>query len=196
MLWICAMDGHSLDCHQNVPLETYSTCHMPSSNKSPEARLDISARGVWLKNQRAFFDVRVFYPNARRFKSKSLKQTYVDNEKDKKRAYNERVLQVENGTFTPLVFSVFGGMGEECKVFYKRLWSQKNAVKTLLLCPLGYELVPLLLCWGQPWCVCAGRDTDIIEVTSLKQIWSWISKRQPLDLFENFLVGWVRIGYM
>ena len=94
-----------------------------SSNKSPEARLDISARGVWLKNQRAFFDVRVFYPNARRFKSKSLKQTYVDNEKDKKRAYNERVLQVENGTFTPLVFSVFGGMGEECKVFYKRLAS-------------------------------------------------------------------------
>ena len=33
------------------------------------------------------------------------------------------MLQVENGTFTPLVFSVFGGMGEECKVFYKRLAS-------------------------------------------------------------------------
>ena len=30
---------------------------------------------------------------------------------------------MENGTFTPLVFSVFGGMGEECKVFFKRLSS-------------------------------------------------------------------------
>ena len=37
--------------------------------------------------------------------------------------YNERILQVEGGTFTPLVFSVFGGMGEECKLFYKRLSS-------------------------------------------------------------------------
>ena len=39
----------------------------------------------------------------------------------KKRGYNERVLQFENGTFTPLVFSVHGGMGPECKVFYKRM---------------------------------------------------------------------------
>ena len=94
-----------------------------SANTSSEARLDISARGVWVKNQRAFFYVRVFYPNARRYKSQPLKRTYVANEKEKKRSYNERVLQVENGTFTPLVFSVFGGMGEECKVFFKRLSS-------------------------------------------------------------------------
>ena len=30
---------------------------------------------------------------------------------------------MEGGTFTPLVFSVFGGMGEECKLFFKRLSS-------------------------------------------------------------------------
>ena len=48
---------------------------------------------------------------------------YVSNENEKKRAYNERVLQVENGTFTPLVFNVFGGMGRECITFYKRLSS-------------------------------------------------------------------------
>lgn len=94
-----------------------------SANTSPEARLDVSARGVWVRNQRAFFDIRVFYPNARRFQGQSLKQTYISNEKEKKRAYNERVLQVEGGTFTPLVFSVFGGMGEECKLFFKRLSS-------------------------------------------------------------------------
>ena len=76
---------------------------------------------MWSKNQKAFFDVRVFDPNARRFQTQALSQTYLTNEREKKRCYNERVLQVENGTFTPLVFSVHGGMSPECKVFYKRL---------------------------------------------------------------------------
>ena len=43
------------------------------------------------------------------------------NEKEKKRQYNERVLEVEHGSFTPLVFSSNGGMGRECSTFYKRL---------------------------------------------------------------------------
>ena len=92
-----------------------------TANTANEARLDISARNVWSRNQRAFFDVRVFNPNARRFQNQTLSQTYLANEREKKRCYNERVLQVENGTFTPLVFSVHGGMSPECKIFYKRL---------------------------------------------------------------------------
>jgi len=94
-----------------------------SANTSREARLDISARNVWSRNQRAFFDVRVFNPNARRFQNQSLPQAYLANEREKKNHYNERVLEVENGTFTPLVFSVHGGMGQECRMFYKRLSS-------------------------------------------------------------------------
>jgi hypothetical protein len=94
-----------------------------TANTSPEARLDISARGVWARNQRAFFDVRVFNPNAQRFQNQTLKGAYIANEKEKKRSYSQRILEVENGTFTPLVFSVHGGMGEECKMFYKRLSS-------------------------------------------------------------------------
>ena len=99
------------------------TLSFRTSNISAEARLDISARSVWSRNQRAFFDVRVFDPSARRFQGQTLSQAYVTNEKEKKRGYNERVLQVENGTFTALLFSVHGGMGRECKVFYKRLSS-------------------------------------------------------------------------
>ena len=92
-----------------------------SANRSNEARLDISARGVWCRNQRAFFDVRVFNPNAPRYVHQSLPKTYVTHEREKKRKYNERVLEVENGSFTPLVFTVFGGMGQECQMFFKRL---------------------------------------------------------------------------
>jgi hypothetical protein len=107
------------------PLEelTGETMHYRSANVSDEARLDISARSVWSRNQRAFFDVRVFDPNARSYRAQTLSQAYISKEKEKKRKYNERVLQIENGTFTPLVFSIHDGMGPECQTFYKRLSS-------------------------------------------------------------------------
>ena len=35
-----------------------------SANRDPNARLDIRARGFWNTGQDAFFDVRVFHPNA------------------------------------------------------------------------------------------------------------------------------------
>jgi len=86
-----------------------------------EARLDVRARGFWQRGQQAFFDVRVFDPNANRYLNTNLQQCHVTNEKEKKRCYNERVLQVEHGTFTPLVFSIYGSMGRECTKFYSRL---------------------------------------------------------------------------
>ena len=42
-------------------------------------------------------------------------------ETDKKREYNQRVLEVEHGTFTPLVIGTNGGMGIECQMFIKNL---------------------------------------------------------------------------
>ena len=50
-----------------------------------------------------------------------ITKMYETNEKEKKRAYNERILNVEQGSFTPLVFNAMGGMGRECHAFYKRL---------------------------------------------------------------------------
>ena len=72
-----------------------------TANKSSEARLDISARGVWTTGQRAFFDVRVFNPFARRYSGLTLSQAYRTNENEKKRLYNDRVMSVEHETFTP-----------------------------------------------------------------------------------------------
>ena len=43
------------------------------------------------------------------------------NDQEKKRAYNERVFQMEHGTFTPLFFLIYGSMGRECRTFYSRL---------------------------------------------------------------------------
>jgi hypothetical protein len=48
---------------QLLPLrgETFDLC---STNTAAEARLDISARGIWNTVDKTFFDVRVFHPGA------------------------------------------------------------------------------------------------------------------------------------
>ena len=94
---------------------------VPSTPTGNKVRLDVCFRGFWQAGQMAFFDVRVFNPNARRYAKQELSKTYQLNEKEKKRLYKERIMQVERGTFTPLVMSATGGMGRESLKFYLRL---------------------------------------------------------------------------
>ena len=91
-----------------------------TSNNSNEARVDIKIRGFWKLGQQAFFVLSVFDPNTRRY-HKSLQQCYVMNEQEKKRAFNERILQIDHSTFTPLMFSINSSMGKRCQKFYSRL---------------------------------------------------------------------------
>ena len=95
-----------------------------SANTQNEARLDISARSFWERGQRAFFDVRVFNPFARSHVNRKLESVFTSNEKEKKRSYNKRIIEIEHGTFTPLVFSSMGGCSKETEVFIKRLTSK------------------------------------------------------------------------
>ena len=90
-------------------------------NSSDQARLDISARGIWAGYEKCFFDVRVTHPTADSHMKKSLEQIYRENENEKKRAYGNRVRESEKGAFTPLVFTTTGGMGNECLKLNKRL---------------------------------------------------------------------------
>ena len=78
-----------------------------TANTTNEARLDIRARGVWERGQQAFLDLRVFDPNTFRYLNKSFQQCHVMNEQERKRTYNERILQIQHGTFTPYVFSIY-----------------------------------------------------------------------------------------
>ena len=90
-------------------------------NTKTNARLDVSGIGIWGPMERTFLDVRVMHPNSPSYMDKDIHQVYKDHEKEKKRTYNERVAQVEKGSFTPIVFSTFGGMGQEAESFHKRL---------------------------------------------------------------------------
>ena len=87
-----------------------------SANKEDEARLDILARGFWdseTGRNDSFFDVRVFHPGAPSYQNQSFSSLYRQHECKQRLAYGRRVLDVERGTFTPLVFTSGGGMSKE-----------------------------------------------------------------------------------
>ena len=81
-----------------------------SANTKAEARLDVRARGFWRRGQNSFFDVRVTNANCASQTNSSLKSILKKHETEKKRSYNQRVMEVEQGSFTPLVFTVSGSM--------------------------------------------------------------------------------------
>ena len=70
-------------------------------NTSTEARVDTKPTGFWVRVQQAFFDVKVIDPNANHFLNKAVPQCYIQNKKEKKRQYNEKVLEIAHGRFTP-----------------------------------------------------------------------------------------------
>ena len=98
-----------------------TTQNVNGGNTAEGARLDISAVGLWSPYERTFFDIRVTHPTADSHMMKSLKTIYREHENQKKRSYNDRIINVERATFTPLVFTTTGGMGPECYRMNKRL---------------------------------------------------------------------------
>ena len=103
-----------------------------SANSYDEAYLDVSARGFWQRGQRAFFDVRVFNPFAKRHLNQKVDRAFSSNENENKRHYNQRIIEVEHGSFSPLVFSPYGGNGREAKRFLTEL-AQKLSDKNQLM---------------------------------------------------------------
>ena len=95
----------------------------------------------------AFFDIRVFDPNACRHLIKSLQQCHAMKNHEKKRSHNELVLQVNHGTLTPLVFSLYGSMGRECDMFYSWL-SQLISDKRNLLKSITMNWIRTKVCFA------------------------------------------------
>ena len=100
-----------------------------SANVNDDARLDVRARGFWREGQQAFFDIRVTNADCASQKDKSLKSILRTHEQEKKRSYNIRVMDTEQGTFTPIVLTIKGVMGPEANAFHKTL-ADKISQKT------------------------------------------------------------------
>ena len=91
-----------------------------SANSQDAPRLDMSANGVWGgRFQKTFFDVRVFSPLTPSNRNQALAASYRKHKLDKKWPYQQRIQELEQSSFTPLVFSATGGMGNEATNFIR-----------------------------------------------------------------------------
>ena len=110
-------------------MQPLSNKHLPSSgNKSGDVRLNFRARGFWRRCKNAYFDIRVTNASTASQINAPLNTILKKHEAEKKRKYNARVMQVESGSFTPLVFSTLGSMGPETAAYHKPL-AEKIAQK-------------------------------------------------------------------
>ena len=89
-------------------------------NTADNARLDISARGLWKSCEKTFFDIRITHPTSQSYSRKSPAELYQQHEKEKDK-YNQRVIVIEKSSFNPLVFTTTVGMAPECNRVNKRL---------------------------------------------------------------------------
>ncbi len=79
----------------------------------------------------------------------SLSATYRKHENIKKRAYEQRVREVEHSSFTPIVMSLTGGLGNAATTCYKRLATLLSAkhdqhystTMSWLRCRLSFSLL-------------------------------------------------------
>ena len=117
-----------------------------TSSNSNEARVDIRTRSLWERGQQTFFYLRVSDPNVCRYCNKP-QQCHVMNEQEKKRAYNERILQIDHGTLTSLMFSINDSIGREYQKFYSRL-SQMISKKRDLLPSISSNWIGTKVCFG------------------------------------------------
>ena len=81
-----------------------------------------------MRGQKVFLDVRVFNPLTKCYRTRALAKVHEQHEKEKKVKYADKVIDIENASFTPLVFSCFGGMSRECSTFFSRM-AEKLAEK-------------------------------------------------------------------
>ena len=109
------------DVRVEPPLLPLANNNLVTGNQAENARLDVSGIGIWGPMQKTFLDVRVMHPNSPTYINKDIAQVFKAHEQEKKRTYNERIIQIEKGSFTPIVVSTFGGMGAEAESYHKRL---------------------------------------------------------------------------
>ena len=112
---------NDVECEPMLQQVTNKQGYCKSANLKDDARLDVRARGFWRPGQNAYFDVRVTNADCSSQQNTSLKQVLHKHEMEKKRSYNKRIMEVEHGSFTPLVFTTTGVMSHECTVFHKAL---------------------------------------------------------------------------
>ena len=91
----------------------------------------------------------MFNPIAKSDLNKDLGPAFCMHESMKKNAYNERIIRVEHGSFTPVILSSYGGFGRESSQFVGKLVEkvaekknlEKSVVENTIRKKVSFELV-------------------------------------------------------
>ena len=100
-----------------IPVEEDNIYDVEDDRKRP----DVAGVGVWGPYEKTFLDIMITHPNCPSYANKPIDQVYSNHERVKKRKYNERIVHVEKGSFTPIIGSTFGGWGTEANRHHKRI---------------------------------------------------------------------------
>ena len=150
--------------------EILHVLHQRSAIVDDNARSDMRAEGFWdCRQQHAYFDVKVFNPVAATYRNKTLQSCYRRLEARKRREYQDRILNVEHGSFSPLIFSTSDSMGPTASVVFRRLASLPSIKqdelysKTILFirCQLGFALLRLAIC-----CLRGSKSTFTLDLVN------------------------------
>ena len=144
-----------------------------------EARLDFAGKGFWQQCEMAYFDVKVFSPFAKTHMSKPLDTVFKNQETIKKTKYNDRIIKIEHGSFTPVVLSSYGGLGRESSCFLSKLIEKianKQDTETSLVANFVRTKVSFELVRSQVACIRGSRslkkismdvkEIEVVEVSS------------------------------
>jgi hypothetical protein len=120
---------HSLLCFRQTTHPTQSnvvTAGTHRTEPSSELQGDLAVHGFWTRGQTAIFDVRITDTDQPSNRNTAPTKVLLHHEKEKKDKYGALCIE-RRRTFTPLVFSVDGLLGNEAKAASKRLASSLAA---------------------------------------------------------------------
>ena len=99
----------------------------PTDNK----KQDSSPFKTFGKEGNEHSDVRILNHFAQTHLRQKLENSFSNNEKEKKRSYGQRVIDVEHGSFTPLIFSSHWGYRRETDRFFSVLAEKLSTKKDI-----------------------------------------------------------------
>ena len=144
-----------------LPL-TGETFRLKSANTRPDARSDVSARGVWRTMDKTLLDVRIFH-DGNKTNSGPIDKVFLSHEAEKKRVYNQRIIEVEKSYFTPLATLISNkrGIPYSDAISHSRCKLRFSILKTTLTAVRGYRGAATT--WGD------GINTDINLIPQQRQ---------------------------
>ena len=119
---LCKRAGHR-DVGREPMLQPLSgeVLHGKSANRADNARSDVRVNGFFGKHRDAFFDVKVINALAISNFNTEPKKLYEEHARQKRREYGQRIAQVEDGDFVPLIMLSTGSMGPEMVIAFQKL---------------------------------------------------------------------------